>query len=76
MDLKTYLFGLPRAEREAFAERVGTSAKHLQNVAYGYKTLDEKVCVAIEMETNKAVTRQELRPDDWHLIWPELSEVA
>jgi DNA-binding transcriptional regulator YdaS (Cro superfamily) len=29
-------------------------------------------CVAIERVTKKAVTRQELRPDDWHLIWPEL----
>lgn len=29
-------------------------------------------CVAIERATNGVVTRQSLRPDDWHLIWPEL----
>lgn len=29
-------------------------------------------CTAIEQATNGAVTRRDLRPDDWHLIWPEL----
>lgn len=31
-------------------------------------------CVAIERETRGHVTRQDLRPDDWHLIWPELAQ--
>lgn len=30
-------------------------------------------CAAIEAATSGAVTRQSLRPDDWHLIWPELA---
>ena len=76
MQFKKYFFGLSQEDRNRLAEAVGTSAKHLQNVAYGYKPLDEKVCVAIEQLTNKAVTRQELRPTDWHLIWPELAEKA
>jgi DNA-binding transcriptional regulator YdaS (Cro superfamily) len=29
-------------------------------------------CMAIEKATSGKVTRSELRPDDWHLIWPEL----
>ena len=29
-------------------------------------------CVAIERVTNGLVTRRDLRPDDWHLHWPEL----
>lgn len=29
----------------------------------------------IERATNGVVTRRELRPDDWQLIWPELVEV-
>ncbi len=29
-------------------------------------------CVAIEQATDAAVTRRDLRPDDWHRIWPEL----
>jgi len=33
-------------------------------------------CVAIEKITDGAVTRKELRPDDWMDIWPELSNAA
>jgi DNA-binding transcriptional regulator YdaS (Cro superfamily) len=29
-------------------------------------------CVAIERATRLAVRRWDLRPDDWHRIWPEL----
>ena len=35
---------------------------------------DAATCVAIERATSSAVTRRDLRPDDWHLIWPELAE--
>jgi len=31
-------------------------------------------CSAIERATNGAVTRQDLRPHDWWLIWPELDD--
>lgn len=31
-------------------------------------------CVAIEKETNGKVSRKDLRPDDWELIWPELAK--
>ena len=30
-------------------------------------------CYAVERATNGAVTRKDLRPDDWHEIWPELA---
>lgn len=76
MELKKYFFDLTPDARQAFAESVGTTPKHLTNVSYGYKTLDEKVCVAIEQKTSRIVTRQEMRPTDWHLIWPELAEKA
>ena len=33
-------------------------------------------CLAIERATGGAVTRRDLRPDDWHLIWPELADMA
>jgi DNA-binding transcriptional regulator YdaS (Cro superfamily) len=38
------------------------------------RQVPEKHCVVIERETKGAVTRKDLRPDDWHLIWPELIE--
>lgn len=31
-------------------------------------------CTPIEQATNRVVTRQMLRPDDWLSIWPELAE--
>ncbi len=31
-------------------------------------------CVAVEDATKGLVTRKDLRPDDWHLYWPELAE--
>lgn len=33
-------------------------------------------CARIERETGGAVTRKELRPDDWQAIWPELAKEA
>lgn len=72
MELKQYIFSLPPPERQAFAVRCGTSAKHLQNCAYKYKTLDPVACVLVEQESGQAVTRKELR-EDWQQIWPELS---
>jgi DNA-binding transcriptional regulator YdaS (Cro superfamily) len=33
-------------------------------------------CTAIEKATNGAVTRKDLRPDDWQAIWPELIDKA
>lgn len=33
-------------------------------------------CKAIDGATNGQVTCKDLRPDDWHLIWPELAEKA
>ena len=33
-------------------------------------------CASIEQATSGQVTRQELRPDDWQAIWPELAAQA
>ena len=39
----------------------------------GGRPLPPVRCVAIERATGGAVTRQDLRPDDWADIWPELA---
>lgn len=41
---------------------------------YGYadRIPGPENCVAIERATEGAVRRWDLRPDDWHRIWPEL----
>ena len=35
-----------------------------------------KFAVAIEAATDKQVTRKDLCPNGWHLIWPELADKA
>jgi DNA-binding transcriptional regulator YdaS (Cro superfamily) len=71
MDLKAYLSPMTTQEREAFAERCGTTRGHLQNVAYG-KTCAPLLATAIWRESDGKVTRQEMRPADYWLIWPDL----
>ena len=72
MQFKTYFFALSKKERATFALKVGTTVGHLTNFCYGYTKLAAEVCVAIEQATKSAVRRWDLKPDDWHRIWPEL----
>lgn len=59
---------------KALADRLGvTKAAVWQWKQPGRKTPIEH-CAAIERLCGHAVTRRELRPDDWQAIWPELAE--
>lgn len=40
----------------------------------GRRGIPAEKCTAIERATGGAVTRRDLRPDDWREIWPELAE--
>jgi DNA-binding transcriptional regulator YdaS (Cro superfamily) len=40
--------------------------------ASGQKPVAVPRCAVIERATGGAVRRWDLRPDDWHEIWPEL----
>lgn len=40
--------------------------------AKGSRPVPPDRCVDIERATSGAVTRRDLRPEDWHRIWPEL----
>jgi len=69
MDLKTFLRSLSLRDRAVFAGRCGTSAGHLRNLSYGYRTCDAGLAIAIERETAGAVTCEELRDDvDWSYL--------
>jgi len=39
----------------------------------GKRALPVQHCAVIERATGGAVTRRDLRPDDWAEIWPELA---
>lgn len=74
MNLKTYLAEMSRGGPSAFAASIGVSLSYLSQLASGAASVSPARCVEIEQITNGAVSRRELRPDDWRLIWPELSE--
>lgn len=58
------------------AARLGVSQPVVSSWAKGRKPVPEKRCVAIERITCGAVTRRDLRPDDWADIWPELADAS
>lgn len=70
--LVLYLKSLPRHEQIAFAERCGTTVGYLRKACSTGALLREKVCSLIEAHSTGAVTRADLRPDDWWVVWPEL----
>lgn len=53
---------------------IGVSPGMISLWVTGRKAVTPARCVAIENATNGQVTRKELRPADWHLIWPELND--
>lgn len=74
MELKTFIGSLSQEERDKFAALCETTAGHLRNVGYGIRPCSPFLAALIESASKGAVTRKELRPDDWHRIWPELAK--
>ena len=71
--LLNYINALNQGERAAFAASCGTTLSYLRKAASVGQIIHPKACSLIESETAGAVTRRDLRPDDWHVIWPELA---
>ena len=72
MTLAEFLKPLDMPGRAALAEQAGTSYLHLRNIAFSGKSCGAALAVGIERASGGVVRRQDLRPDDWHRIWPEL----
>lgn len=72
MNLKVYMNGLERGGAAALARDLEVSRSYLSQMASGSAPISAARAVAIEVATKGAVTRRDTRPDDWHLIWPEL----
>ena len=58
----------------ALSRLIGVSPQAVCFWRDGKRGIPAERCSAIERVTHGRVTRQELRPNDWHLIWPELKE--
>lgn len=71
MNLRAYLNQGGRGTASALARAV-----HVHAVLISQWSADRPVplehCTAIEQATGGDVRRWDLRPDDWHRIWPEL----
>lgn len=75
VNLKTY-FESERGAATKLAATLGISISYLSQLGSGKAPLSPERCVEIEEATAGAVTRKDLKPNDWHRIWPELREVA
>ncbi|NLN68613.1 MAG: helix-turn-helix domain-containing protein [Alcaligenaceae bacterium] len=60
----------------AFAKALGISPQLAHRWAIKQQAVPIIRCVEIEELTAGMVTRKQLRPDDWWLIWPELRDKA
>lgn len=56
----------------ALAALIGVKQQHVWNWLNRGGPVPPEHCAAIQTATKGAVTRWDLRPDDWHRIWPEL----
>ncbi|WP_343499225.1 transcriptional regulator [Achromobacter denitrificans] len=74
MDLKTYISKSPRGTASGLAKALSISPSYLSQMASGQAPISPERSVAIERATAGAVSRRELRPEDWQRIWPEMAE--
>lgn len=58
--------------QSALAGLLGISLPAVNQWVKGLRPVPIEHCVAIEKATKGAVTRKDLRPNDWQAIWPEL----
>lgn len=61
-----------KAATQEQIEKTKTSRAYLLQVGYGNKTASAELASRLESVTGGLVTRKQLRPDDWAVIWPEL----
>jgi DNA-binding transcriptional regulator YdaS (Cro superfamily) len=72
MNLNQFLSS--RMSAAELARRMSLSAVLISQWRNGVRPIPVERCAAIELATGGLVARWDLRPADWHLIWPELAE--
>lgn len=72
MKLSKYLSQQGVGANMLLAEKINVFQSDVSNWRRGSRPVPVNKCTAIEKATNGAVTRKDLRPDDWADIWPEL----
>lgn len=59
-------------DRKRLAEKAGVNEQTLYQSLTGRGGFKPAECVRIERATDNELRRWDLRPNDWHLNWPEL----
>lgn len=72
MNLADYL-SAERGRAAKVAAALRCSPAFISQMANAGRGVPAERCAAIERATGGAVRRWDLRPADWHLIWPELA---
>lgn len=72
MDLQTFLQSEPRGTAARIARELQVHPVMVSQWAAGLKPVPAERCAQLELATRGQVTRRQLRPNDWWLIWPEL----
>lgn len=73
MNLSQYLMQ-ERGRQASLARAIGAHAPDISRWAEGKRPIPVIHAAAIESATGGLVTRQEMFPNDWARIWPELIE--
>lgn len=72
MNLNDYF--VRHGQKSELARAIGVPAILVSQWSLGQRPVPIARCKAIESATDGAVTCKDLRPDDWHEIWPELAQ--
>lgn len=60
------------AQRIELAQALGINEQFLYQCLSGRRAMNPKQAVSVELATEGRLSRRMVRPNDWHLIWPEL----
>jgi DNA-binding transcriptional regulator YdaS (Cro superfamily) len=74
MNPKEFIWTSERGTASKLAAFLGVSSSYLSQMVSGLSAISEKRCVQIEKFSEGRLSRRDLRPDDRHLIWPELAQ--
>ena len=62
-----------RGSQRDLADKLGITPVLISQWANELRPVPPERCVEIERATAGKVSRKDLRPEDWHKIWPELA---
>lgn len=68
-----FLNSLSTDQQQTYAANCGTTVGYLRKACSIGQTFGPELCTRLDLNSHGAVSRQELRPKDWHEIWPELA---